>query len=140
MTKLLLNTSSLVINIQGNFDFPNNKYCKTSNIKKLIKVMESGSAQLQYLGNDFSKQSCDPEITEDSLIIAMHIIDDPITIDYTESVQEQIGRFLRQIKKNTSRILLQEEFKNGQKLQQFFEIYVRAVPDYSRGCRNLKQA
>ena len=140
MTKLLLNTSSLVIKIKGNFDFPTNKHAKTATIKKLLKVIESSSAELEYLGHDFERPYTGSLVIEDSLVVAMHIIEDPIAIDYLETVDEQVARFLRHIKKNTSRILLQQEFKSDGKVEQFFEIYVRAVADSSRAYRNLRQA
>ena len=140
MTKLLLHTSSLVIKIRGKFDLPKDKNSKTVTIKKLIKLMQSESAQVEYLGYEFEKPYSGSEPIEDSVVIAMHVIEDPIAIDYDESTTEQVARFLKQIKKNTSRILLQDERSSNNQTETFYEFYVRGIADSSKNYRSLKQA
>lgn len=140
MTKLLLHTSSLVIKIKGKFDLPKDKNSKTVTIKKLIKLMQSESAQVEYLGYEFEKPYSGSEPIEDSVVIAMHVIEDPIAIDYDESTTEQVARFLKQIKKNTSRILLQDERTSNNQTENFYEFYVRGISDSSKNYRSLKQA
>lgn len=140
MTKSLLNISSLVVKIKGKFDLPQDKNSKTITIKKLIKIVERQECEVEYLGYDFERPYTGSDEIVDSLVIAIHVIEDPLPIDYQESAQEQVSRFLRQIKRNTSRILLQSERKQNQQVERFYEFYVRGIANSAKNYRGLEQA
>ena len=69
------------------------------------------------------------------------MIEDPVAIDYQENDKRIITHFLKQVKKNTSRILIQGERMYNGKSEKQFELYVRGVADTSaRSFRTLKLA
>ncbi len=141
MAKSLLHTASLVLKIKGQFAFPTDKNSKTITIKNLIKLMERESSQIEYLGYDYNKAEMNTTGVEDCVMIAIHVIESPIVIDFMEHDTDLVSRFIRQVKKNTSRILIQDERQENNKTEKQFEFYVRGIADSStRAYRNLKHA
>lgn len=141
MAKSLLHTASLVLKIKGQFAFPTDKNSKTITIKNLIKLMECEPSQIEYLGYDYNRDEMSTKNIDDSVIVAIHVIESPIVIDYMEPDNNLVSRFVRQVKKNTSRILIQDERQENNNTQKQFEFYVRGIADSStRTYRNLKHA
>lgn len=140
MAKLLLPTASLVIKIDGKFNLPEQKNSKTATIKQLLEIIKSEPATIQYLGYDFDKPFPDNKTIEDCLMVTIHVIEDPISINYDRSASEITHHFLKHLRKNTSRILLQNSRSANGKREWLFEFYVRGVVDRAKSYRQLKQA
>lgn len=141
MAKLLLHTSTLTLRINGDFQFPTDKNSKTITIKNLIKLMEREPSAIEYLGYDFNEHVINKNVVENSVLVSIHVIEDPVAIDYQENDKRIITHFLKQVKKNTSRILIQGERMHNGKSEKQFELYVRGVADTSaRSFRTLKHA
>ncbi len=140
MAKLLQHTASLVIKIDGKFDLPEDKKCKTVTIKKLLHIMQKEPAAIQFLGYDFDKPYIENETVEDCLLISIHVIEDPIMIDYSESTEQIVKHFVKQLKRNTSRIMLQSSRTASGKQERHFEFYVRGIAESGRAIRTLRQA
>lgn len=141
MAKLLLHTSTLTLRINGDFQFPTDKNSKTITIKNLIKLMEREPSEIEYLGYDFNEHVINKNVVENSVLVSIHVIEDPVAIDYQENDKRIITHFLKQVKKNTSRILIQGERMHNGKSEKQFELYVRGVADTSaRSFRTLKHA
>lgn len=140
MAKILLQTASLVLNIKGSYTFPTAKNSKTATYKYLLKLLKEEDLEIQYLGYEPNRDPSANSITENCVVIAIHIIEDAREIDFFENRDKIIHHFVRHIKKNTSRILLQKQQSRNGFTQKQFDIYVRAVADPMRSNRNLKQA
>ena len=140
MSKLLLPASSLVLRVDGSFDFPQNKHSKTATIKRLFSILSAMPAEIQYLGYDFEKPYPENDTIEDCLMVTIHVIEDPLTINHDLPQAETIHHFVRQVRKNSSRILLQKQRVADGKTERHFEFYVRGTNVSSRSARRLQQA
>jgi hypothetical protein len=140
MSKLLLPTSSLVLRLDGIFDLPSNKNTKTITIKRLLNILRSENASIQYLGYEFEKPFPQNDTIEDCLMVTIHVIEDPLDINYELPTAEIVQHFVKQLKKNSSRILLQSSRSANGRQERCFEFYVRGIQEQARSYRSLRQA
>lgn len=140
MSKLLLPTSSMVVRIDGAFDLPDRKHSKTATVKRLFDILHSTPATIQYLGYEFEKPFPENDTIDDCLMVTIHVIEDPLTINYDMPTSEIVRQFVKQLKKNSSRILLQSSRSANGKQERSFEFYIRGVQEQSRSLRVLRQA
>ena len=102
--------------------------------------MQNESAQIQFLGYDFDKPYLENTSIDDCLLIGIHVIEDPILIDYNEPTEKIVKHFVKQLKRNTSRIMLENSRTSAGKQERQFDFYVRGVAESARALRTLKQA
>jgi hypothetical protein len=140
MSKLLLPTSSIVLRIDGIFDLPEQRNSKTITIKKLIDILQTQTSSIQYLGYDFEKPFPENDTIENCLMLTIHVIEDPLDINYDLPASDTIQHFLKQLKKNSSRILLQSSRSAMGKQERSFEFYVRGYQEPHRSYQSLRQA